>query len=129
MDNDKDKSEKISADPNEVQSLHDVKDENGDGLFQVSTKFKFILSLSVVLFFLQSVLIYAAVEGALAAEMWQVAIWGLGGLIALYSVMKRSLAALFFNLVLFFGISLLPAWSSAFTILKPVIELFTGPLG
>ena len=132
MDSEKEKNAADSGDSgnlnSEVSSLHDVKDENGNGIFHVTTKYKWILSLSVVLFFLQSFLIYVTVEGALVAEMWQVALWGFGGLLAFYSIFKKSVAALLFNMILFLGVSLITAWRNAFETFKPVIELFTGPL-
>ena len=98
----------------EVSSLHDVKDENGNGIFHVTTRYKRILSLSTFLFFFESILIYAAVEKYFEAEMWQIALWGLCGILAMYSIAKKSFVALLFNLALFFGVSLIPVWQSAY---------------
>lgn len=127
------KLEKSSAEkqhPNEanfnVSSLNEVKDENGNGIFHMKTKTKWVVGVSTVMLFLTAILIYATVEGGLGAEMWQVAIWGLCGILALYSFFSKSLAALLCNLVLFFGISLIPAWQMGYEFFRPVIENLTG---
>ena len=110
----------------DVQSLDEVKDENGNGIFHMRTKTKWILGISIVILLATSILIYAAVKAGLDAEMWQVAIWGMCGLLAMYSFFKRSIAALIFNLVLFFGVSLIPAWQLGYKTFQPVIEKLTG---
>ena len=94
--------------------------------FHVTTKYKWILALSILLAAAEGILIYANVMGAVAAEIWQTAIWGVGILLAIYAIVKKSLAAMLFNLVLFLGISLIPAWGMAYEFFRPVIELFTG---
>ncbi len=112
--------------PNEarfdVKSLDEVKDENGNGIFHVRTKTKWIFALSVLIFLIVGLLIYATFEAGLQAEMWQVAVWALCGILALYAIFKKSLAALLFNLVLFFGVSLIPAWQMGYEFFRPVIE-------
>lgn len=110
----------------DVKSLDEVKDENGNGIFHMRTKTKWIVSISTIMLFLTAILIYATVEAGLGAEMWQVAVWGLCGILALYSVFSKSLAALIFNLVLFFGVSLIPAWQLGYETFRPVIEKLTG---
>lgn len=110
----------------DVQSLDEVKDENGNGIFHMRTKTKWIVAISTVMLFLTSILIYATVEAGLGAEMWQVAVWGLCGILAMYSFFKKSLAALIFNLVLFFGVSLIPAWQLGYSYFQPVIEKLSG---
>lgn len=110
----------------DVQSLDEVKDENGNGIFHMRTKTKWIVAISTIMLFLTSILIYATVEAGLGAEMWQVAVWGLCGILAMYSFFKKSLAALIFNLVLFFGVSLIPAWQLGYSYFQPVIEKLTG---
>lgn len=128
MADDEIKTDKVSTDkhPNEarfdVSSLDEVKDENGNGIFHMRTKTKWVAAISTIMLLLTSGLIYATVEGGLGAEMWQVAVWGLCGILALYSIFAKSLAALMFNLVLFFGVSLLPVWQIAYAAFKPVIQ-------
>ena len=44
----------------DVTTLDEVKDENGNGIFHMTTRFKWILALSILLLFAVSVLIYSA---------------------------------------------------------------------
>lgn len=108
----------------DVTSLDEVKDENGNGIFHMTKQFKWILALSILLLFLVSVLIYSVYMGALVAEVWQLAIWGVCGLLAIYSVVKKSLAAVILNFILFFGVSLIPVWQSAHENFQAVFKLF-----
>ncbi len=94
--------------------------------FSVSTKYKWVLALSILILIAGGVMIYAYIEGALAAEVWQVAIWGVGVALAVYSIVSKSLIATLINLILFGGVSMLPAWGQAYEFFRPVIELFTG---
>lgn len=134
---DENKTEKISTEkdlsdthPNEarfdVQSLEEVKDENGNGIFHMRTKTKIIIAVSTIILLIASILVYATLEAGLGAEMWQVAVWGLCGILAVYSIFKRSIAALLFNLVLFLGVSLIPAWQLGYKTFQPVIDKLTG---
>ena len=110
----------------DVTSLDEVKDENGNGIFHMTTRFKWILALSILLLFLVSVLIYSVYMGALVVEIWQAAIWGVCGLLAIYSIVKKSLAAVILNFILFFGVSLIPVWQSAHENFQSVFKLFFG---
>ena len=110
----------------DVTSLDEVKDENGNGIFHMTTRFKWILALSILFLFLVSVLIYSAYMGALEIEIWQAAIWIVCGLLAIYSVVKKSLAAVILNFILFFGVSLIPVWQSAHQNFQAVFKLFFG---
>ena len=110
----------------DVTSLDEVKDENGNGIFHMTPRFKWILGLSILLLFLVCVLIYSVYMGALAVEIWQAAIWGVCGLLAVYSVVKKSLAAVILNFILFFGVSLIPVWQSAHENFQAVFKLFFG---
>ena len=101
-------------------------DEEKPSIFHVTTKYKWVLALSILMLAAEGLLIYATVMGAIAAEIWQTAIWGVGVLLALYAIIKKSMAATLFNLVLLVGISLIPAWGTAYEFFRPVIELFTG---
>ena len=101
-------------------------DEEKPSIFHVTTKYKWVLALSILMLAAEGILIYASVMGAVAAEIWQTALWGVGILLALYSIVKKSLAATLFNLVLLLGVSLIPAWGMAYEFFRPVIELFTG---
>ena len=116
--------------PNEarfdVTSLDEVKDENGNGIFHVQTRTKWIAAVSILILAVVALLIYATFEAGLQAEMWQVAVWAMCGVVALYAMFKKSLAALIFNLVLFFGVSLIPAWQMGYEFFRPVIEKLTG---
>ncbi|MBR2774037.1 MAG: hypothetical protein IKD73_03495 [Selenomonadaceae bacterium] len=110
----------------DVTSLDEVKDENGNGIFHMTTRFKWILALSILLLFLVSVLMYSVYMDALAAQIWQLAIWGVCAVLAIYSVIKKSLATLILNFILFFGVSLIPVWQSAHENFQAVFKLFFG---
>ena len=110
----------------DVQSLDEVKDENGNGIFHMRTKTKWIFAISMAIILISAILIYATLEAGLGAEMWQVAVWGLCGIVAVYSIFKRSIAALLFNLVLFFGVSLIPAWQMGYQYFRPIIDKILG---
>ncbi|MBR2734171.1 MAG: hypothetical protein IKD80_08010 [Selenomonadaceae bacterium] len=110
----------------DVTSLSEVKDENGNGIFHMTTRFKWILGLSIVLLILAGALMYAAYQDAIAAQVWQIAIWCVCAVLAFYSVVRRSIATLVLNYVLFFGVSLIPAWQSAHENIQAVIKLFFG---
>lgn len=101
-------------------------DEETPSIFHVTTKYKWVLVLSILMAAAEGLLLYASAMGAVAAEIWQMAIWGVGVLLAIYSIVKKSLAATLFNLILLVGISLIPAWGMAYEYFRPVIELFTG---
>lgn len=130
---DENKSEKKLSDthPNEarfdVKSLDEVKDENGNGVFHLRTKTKWIIAVSILILICAGGLTYAAMEYLLAAENWQLSIWILCTIIALYSIMARSLASMLFNVVLFFGVSLIPVWQLVYVTFRPAVEkLFSG---
>ena len=110
----------------DVTSLDEVKDENGNGIFHMTTRFKWILALSILLLILISALIYAAYKDAIVVETWQLAIWCLCDLLTFYSVAKKSLASLILNFILFFGVSLIPVWQSAHEQFQSVFKLFFG---
>ena len=110
----------------DVTSLDEVKDENGNGIFHMTTRFKWILALSILLLIVVGVLIYSAYKDALQVEVWQLAIWCVCAVLGFYSVVKRSLAAVILNYILFFGVSLIPAWQMGYEFFRPVIEKLTG---
>lgn len=110
----------------DVTSLDEVKDENGNGIFHMTTRFKWILALSILLLIVVGVLIYSAYKDALQVEVWQLAIWCVCAVLGFYSVVKRSLAAVILNYILFFGVSLIPVWQSARENFKSVFDLFFG---
>ncbi|MBQ4405211.1 MAG: hypothetical protein II857_12510 [Selenomonadaceae bacterium] len=110
----------------DVTSLDEVKDENGNGIFHMTTRFKWILALSILILLAAGVLIYSAYKDALVVEIWQLAIWCVCVMLAFYSVIKRSLAAVILNLILFFGVSLIPVWQSAHENFQAVFKLFFG---
>ena len=110
----------------DVTSLSEVKDENGNGIFHMTTRFKWILALSILILFVVCILIYSVYMDALKVEIWQAAIWGVCGLLAIYSVVKKSLAAVILNLILFFGVSMIPVWQSAHENFQAVFNLFFG---
>ena len=110
----------------DVSSLDEVKDENGNGIFHMTTRFKWILALSVVLLILVGALLYAAYKDAIVAEIWQLAIWCVCAVLTFFSVAKKSLAILILNFVLFFGVSMIPVWMSAQENLQSLYKLFFG---
>ena len=101
-------------------------DEEKPSIFHVTTKYKWVLALSILMAATEGLLIYSTMMGAVAAEIWQVALWGVGVLLAVYAIVKKSLAATLCNLVLLVGISLIPMWGELYLFFRPVIELFTG---
>ena len=110
----------------DVSSLDEVKDENGNGIFHMTPRFKWILALSILILIAAGVLIYSAYKGAIVAEIWQLAIWCVCAILSFYSVAKKSVATLVLNYVLFFGVSMIPLWQSAHENLQSIIKLFFG---
>ncbi len=110
----------------DVKSLDEVKDENGHGVFHMQTRTKWIIAFSMLILIFAGGLTYAAMELLLVVENWQLAIWILCTIIAMYSIMARSLASLLFNIVLFFGVSLIPVWQILYTTFRPTIEKILG---
>jgi len=110
----------------DVSSLDEVKDENGNGIFHMTTRFKWILALSILILFMAGVLIYSAYKDALVVEIWQLVLWCVCVMLAFYSVAKKSLAAVILNLILFLGVSMIPVWQSAHNNFQAVFKLFFG---
>ena len=110
----------------DVSSLDEVKDKNGNGIFHMTPRFKWILALSILILFVTGVLIYSAYKDALEVEIWQLAIWCVCVILSFYSVAKKSLATVILNLILFFGVSLIPVWQSAHKNFQSVFKLFFG---
>ena len=108
----------------DVTSLDEVKDENGNGIFHMTTRFKWILALSILIMLVTGVLIYSVYHDALEVEIWQLAIWCVCVILSFYSIAKKSLATLILNLILFFGVSLIPVWQSAHENFQSVFKLF-----
>ena len=104
----------------------ELQEETNEGFFHITRRYKWILSISVIILIVTSVLIYAKYNNVLGAEYWQMAIWGVCVILSFYSIFKKSLAALILNLILFFGISLIPAWGLVYMFFKPILELLTG---
>ncbi|MBR4152839.1 MAG: hypothetical protein IKT98_07755 [Selenomonadaceae bacterium] len=110
----------------DVTSIDEVKDENGNGIFHMTTKFKWILALSIIIMIITGVLIYSVYMNALIVEVWQLAIWCVCVILSFYSIIRKSLATVFLNLILFFGVSLIPVWQSAHENFQSVFQLFFG---
>ena len=110
----------------DVTSLDEVKDENGNGIFHMTKKFKWILALSIVLLIAIGALLYAVYQDAIVAEVWQIAIWCVCAVLTFFTVAKKSVAVLILNFVLFFGVSLIPVWQSAQENFQALIKLFFG---
>lgn len=110
----------------DVSSLDEVKDENGNGIFHLTTRFKWILGLSIVLFIASSTLIYAAYKDVIVAETWQLAIWIVCWMMTFWTVAKKSVATLILNAVLLIGVSLIPLWQKAHENFQAVFNLLFG---
>ena len=123
FNNDKSRNEDARFD---VTSIDEVKDENGNGIFHMTTKFKWILALSILILFVNGVLIYSVYHDALKVEIWQLAIWCVCVILSFYSVARKSLATVILNYILFFGVSLIPVWQSAHENFQAVFKLFFG---
>ncbi|MBR5913196.1 MAG: hypothetical protein IKZ58_02365 [Selenomonadaceae bacterium] len=129
MDEEKDKisqnvDEKISESSTQI---NEVKDE-GKKFFNINirTSTKWILAISIILFLLCGILVYASIYAGLEVEIWQAAIWGLCVPLSIYAIVMRSVAAIIFELILFFGVSLIPAWQMGYEYFRPVIERIIG---
>ena len=109
----------------EVSSLAEVKDENGNGIFHLRTKTKFILAFSILILLAAGTLIYLYLEKYINAEIWQVALWGLCGVLAIYSMFAKSILAMLLNIILFAGVSFIPTWQSGYEFFRPTIEKFS----
>ena len=123
FNNDKSRNEDARFD---VTSIDEVKDENGNGIFHMTTKFKWILALSILILLVNGVLIYSVYHDALKVEIWQLAIWCVCVILSFYSVARKSLATVILNYILFFGVSLIPVWQSAHENFQAVFKLFFG---
>ena len=123
FNNDKSRNEDARFD---VTSIDEVKDENGNGIFHMTTKFKWILALSILILLVNGVLIYSVYHDALKVEVWQLAIWCVCVILSFYSVARKSLATVILNYILFFGVSLIPVWQSAHENFQAVFKLFFG---
>ena len=109
----------------DVSSLDEVRDENGNGIFHMTRRFKWILALSLILLIAVGVLIWLVYNDKLWVELWQLVLWCVCAVLAFYSVAKRSLAAVILNYVLFLGVSLIPVWLSAHANVQSVIKMFS----
>ena len=112
----------------ETNSTSEVKidEQKDEGFFHVRTRTKWIIPIALLIFLLSAALIYAAVEAGLEVEIWQGAIWVLCAILSLYAIFKRSIAAIIFDVILFFGVSLIPAWQMGYEFFRPVIEKIFG---
>ena len=110
-----------NSDPIEIDET-----KNTESLFHMTTKFKWVLALSILIMLVAGVLIYSAYHDALLVEVWQLAIWCVCVLLSFYSIIKKSLAMTILNLILFFGVSMIPVWQSAHENFQSVFELFFG---
>ena len=106
----------------------DEKKEEVKEFFHVRTRTKIIIPISILVCLMCVVLIYAAMYAGLEVQIWQGAIWGLCVILSVYSIFKRSIAASILNIILFLGISLIPAWQMGYEYFRPVIERLTGTL-
>ena len=109
----------------EVSSLDEVKDENGNGIFHMQTRTKIIAAISAVILAISTTLIYLTVEKYFDAQMWQVIVWGLCGILSLYAIFARSVGALLLNVILFAVLSFFPFWQSGYEVFKPIIKKFS----
>ena len=125
-DDDLNKTSEPNQNAGDVTSIDESKVEEGTGFFHMTTKFKWILALSILILLVTGVLIYSVYHDALKAEVWQLAIWCVCVILSFYSVAKKSLATMILNVILFFGVSLIPAWQSAHENFQSVFDLFFG---
>lgn len=133
MEDEKDKNlqnvdEKISETSTQINEVkEEVKDE-GKKFFNINirTSTKWILAVSIIIFLLCGLLIYASFYAGLEVEIWQAAIWGLCVPLSIYAIVMHSVAAIIFELLLFFGVSLIPAWQMGYEYFRPVIERLFG---
>ena len=122
-DDDLNKTHNDTANP-DATAIDEFKDEQS--FFHMTTRFKWVLALSILILLVTGVLIYSVYHDALQVEIWQLAIWCVCVILSFYSVIRKSLAATILNLILFFGVSLIPVWQSAHENFKAVFKLFFG---
>ncbi len=120
---DNNKNGNDAANP-DATAIDEFKDE--PGFFHMTTRFKWILALSILILVVNGVLIYSVYHDALKVEIWQLAIWCVCVILSFYSVARKSLATLILNCILFFGVSLIPVWQSAHENFQAVFKLFFG---
>ena len=125
-ENENKSSKKLEEANFEVSSLAEVKDENGNGIFHLRTKTKFILAISILILLAAGALLYLFAENYIVAEIWQAVLWGLCGVLAIYSIFARSILAMLLNLILFVGVSFIPTWQSGYETFRPMIEKFSS---
>ena len=113
--------QEIAARPEQTQAGTEQKSKS---LIKISRKYKWILVGSLVSILLEGLLIYAAYCEALDVAVWQIGLWGIGLILALYAIVKKSIAAFLLNILLVFGISFIPAYQTGYEFFKPVIRLF-----
>ena len=99
-------------------------EKKSKSFIKISRKYKWILVGSLVSILLEGLLIYAAYCEALDVAVWQIGLWGIGLILALYAIVKKSIAAFLLNILLVFGISFIPAYQTGYEFFKPVIRLF-----
>ena len=103
-----------------------LQEDSDSGFFHVTRRYKWIFSFSAIILLVTSILIYAKYNNVLGAEYWQMAIWGVCALLSFYAIIKKSMAAVVLNLILFFGVSLIPAWGLIYMFFRPILELLLG---
>ena len=111
-----------------INEAIDEKKEEVKDFFHVKTRTKIIIPLAILVCLMCVILIYATIYAGLEVQIWQGAIWGLCVILSVYSIFNRSIAATILNLILFLGISLIPAWQMGYEYFRPVIERLTGGL-
>ena len=121
MDEEKNNSSNVET----TKPINEVKEEGGK-FFSIQTRTKWIAAISIILLILCGVLVYASIYAGLEVEIWQAALWGLCVPLSIYAIVMRSIAAIIFELALFFGVSLIPAWQMGYEYFRPVIEKMTG---
>ena len=87
-------------------------EKKSKSFIKISRKYKWILVGSLVSILLEGLLIYAAYCEALDVAVWQIGLWGIGLILALYAIVKKSIAAFLLNILLVFGISFIPAYQT-----------------
>ena len=97
-----------------------VEDDTGFFKMKLTTKITVVLSGAILL--ISSVLIYLTAENYFGGTTWQIALWGICGILSLYSIVSRSLPALILNLILFVVVSFMPVWQSGYETVAPIIN-------
>ena len=96
--------------------------EEETGFFKMKLSTKIIVIISGAILLISSALIYLTAENYLGGSTWQIMLWGICGILSLYSIFARSFPALILNLILFAVVSFMPVWQTGYETVAPIVN-------